>query len=106
MNGADFVIDPRETGFVRIDLEVLFGNRRPLVLEIGSDVTLFNPGDEVWYAGSIVRPGTNSELHLVDERIVGQKPKSIGHAQAAAMPLTSITAWILQKKPCAKPYLI
>lgn len=66
-----------------------------VVLEVGSDVTLFKPGDEIWYAGSIVRPGTNSELHLVDERIVGRKPKSLGHAQAAAMPLTSITAWEL-----------
>jgi len=56
-------------------------------------VTLFKPGDEVWYAGSIIRPGTNSEFHLVDERIVGGKPKSLGFAAAAALPLTSITAW-------------
>jgi len=60
---------------------------------IGSDVTLFRPGDEVFYAGSIVRPGTNSELHLVDERIVGRKPTSLSFAQAAALPLTAITAW-------------
>src|SRR5437588_3676564 len=64
-----------------------------VVAATGSDVTLFKPGDEVWYAGSINRPGTNSEFHLVDERIVGRKPKSLGFAAAAALPLTSITAW-------------
>ena len=62
---------------------------------VGPDVKLFKPGDEVWYAGSILRQGTNSEFHLVDERIVGQKPKSLSFAQAAALPLTSITAWEL-----------
>jgi len=62
---------------------------------VGPEVTLFKPGDEVFYAGSIQRPGTNSEFHLVDERIVGRKPKSLSFAQAAALPLTSITAWEL-----------
>lgn len=65
------------------------------VREVGRDVTLFQPGDEVFYAGSIVRPGSYSEFHLVDERIVGRKPKSIDNAHAAALPLTSITAWEL-----------
>ena len=51
------------------------------------------PGDAVYYAGSIARPGTNAELHLVDERIVGRKPASLGWAEAAALPLTAITAW-------------
>jgi zinc-binding alcohol dehydrogenase family protein len=51
--------------------------------------------DEVFYAGSILRQGTNSEFHLVDERIVGRKPKTLSFAQAAALPLTSITAWEL-----------
>src|ERR1700722_6389271 len=60
---------------------------------VGPDVTLFKAGDEVFYAGSIQRQGTNSEFHLVDERIVGRKPKSLSFAQAAALPLTSITAW-------------
>ena len=64
-----------------------------VVAAVGPDVTLFKPGDEVWYAGSIIRPGTNAEFHLVDERIVGRKPKSLGFAAAAALPLTSITAW-------------
>jgi len=64
-----------------------------VVAAVGKDVTLFKAGDEVWYAGSIIRPGTNSEFHLVDERIVGRKPKALGFAEAAALPLTSITAW-------------
>ena len=64
-----------------------------VVTAVGSEVTLFKAGDEVWYAGSIMRPGTNSEFHLVDERIVGRKPKSLDFASAAALPLTSITAW-------------
>jgi zinc-binding alcohol dehydrogenase family protein len=62
---------------------------------IGPDASLFKPGDEVFYAGSILRQGTNSEFHLVDERIVGKKPKALSFAQAAALPLTSITAWEL-----------
>src|ERR1700758_969217 len=62
---------------------------------VGPDVSLFKPGDEVFYAGSILRQGTNSEFHLVDERIVGGKPKSLSFTQAAALPLTSITAWEL-----------
>ena len=62
---------------------------------VGPDASLFKPGDEVFYAGSILRQGTNSEFHLVDERIVGNKPKTLSFAQAAALPLTSITAWEL-----------
>jgi zinc-binding alcohol dehydrogenase family protein len=64
-----------------------------VVEAVGSDVTLFGVGDEVFYAGSIGRYGSNAEFHLVDERIVGRKPKSLTFAQAAALPLTSITAW-------------
>lgn len=63
------------------------------VAAIGPDVTLFKVGDPVYYAGSIARPGSNSEFQLVDERIVGHKPKSLNNAQAAAIPLTAITAW-------------
>src|SRR6185312_1039102 len=66
-----------------------------IVDAVGPDVTLFKPGDEVFYAGSILRQGTDAEFHLVDERIVGRKPKSLSFAQAAALPLTSITAWEL-----------
>lgn len=64
-----------------------------IVEQVGPECTLFKPGDEVYYAGSIARPGGNSEFHLVDERIVGRKPKSLNFAQAAALPLTAITAW-------------
>jgi NADPH:quinone reductase len=63
------------------------------VMEVGLDVTRFKPGDEVYYAGDITRPGTNAEFHLVDERIVGHKPTSLDWAEAAALPLTTITAW-------------
>ena len=64
------------------------------VVEAGSDCALFKKGDAVYYAGSISRPlGTNCEFHLVDERIVGRKPKSLSFEEAAAMPLTTITAW-------------
>jgi zinc-binding alcohol dehydrogenase family protein len=59
----------------------------------GPEVTLFKPGDAVYYAGDVTRPGCDSEFHLVDERIVGRKPKKLDFAQAAAIPLTAITAW-------------
>lgn len=64
-----------------------------IVEAVGPDCRLFKPGDAVFYAGAIGRPGTNSEFHLVDERIVGRKPVSLSNAEAAAMPLTAITAW-------------
>jgi NADPH:quinone reductase len=63
------------------------------VAETGPDCRLFKPGDKVFYAGSIVRQGTNQEFHLVDERIVGTMPRSLSFVQAAALPLTAITAW-------------
>ncbi|MEO0350730.1 MAG: zinc-binding alcohol dehydrogenase family protein [Cyanobacteria bacterium P01_A01_bin.15] len=64
-----------------------------VVTAVGSAVTRFQPGDDVFYAGDITRPGTNGKFHLVDERIVGRKPASLGFAEAAGIPLTSITAW-------------
>ena len=64
-----------------------------VVKAIGPEVTLFKPGDEVYYAGAINRPGTNAEFHLVDERIVGAKPKTLSFEEAAALPLTAITAY-------------
>ena len=66
-----------------------------VVKAVGPDCTLFKPGDAVYYAGSVIRQGTNSELHLVDERIVGRKPANLSFAQAAALPLTTLTAWEL-----------
>lgn len=64
-----------------------------VVAAVGPDCKLFKVGDAVFYAGSLVRPGANSELHLVDERLVGPKPRTLDFAQAAAMPLTSLTAY-------------
>jgi len=64
-----------------------------VVKAVGPDVKLFKPGDEVYYAGAINRQGTNAEFHLVDERIVGPKPKTLSFEQAAALPLTAITAY-------------
>jgi len=64
-----------------------------VVESVGPEASLFKPGDEVFYAGAIDRPGTNSEFHIVDERIVGRKPRTLGFAEAAALPLTAITAW-------------
>lgn len=66
-----------------------------VVKEIGGEVSHFAVGEEVFYAGDITRPGTNAEFHAVDERIVGKKPGSLSFAEAAALPLTSITAWEL-----------
>jgi zinc-binding alcohol dehydrogenase family protein len=66
-----------------------------VVKAVGSEVTLFKAGDKVFYAGSIARAGGNSELHVVDERIVGHMPQTLGFAEAAALPLTAITAWEL-----------
>jgi zinc-binding alcohol dehydrogenase family protein len=62
---------------------------------VGPEASLFRPGNEVFYAGSIARSGTNAQYYPVDERIVGHKPKSLSFAAAAALPLTSITAWEL-----------
>ena len=64
-----------------------------IVEAVGNEVTLFKTGDEVYYAGSFIRAGNNSEYHVVDERIVGKKPASLSYAEAAALPLTTITAW-------------
>lgn len=77
------------------DWKVLGWDAAGVVRAVGPDVTLFRPGDRVWYAGSIVRPGSNSELQLVDERIVGRMPQSLDFGAAAALPLTSLTAWEL-----------
>ena len=64
-----------------------------VVEAVGDGVTLFKVDDEVWYAGELMRQGCNSEFHLVDERLVGRKPKSLSFIEAAALPLTTVTAW-------------
>ena len=73
--------------------KVLGWDAAGIVKAVGEDVTTFKKGDKVWYAGDITRPGSNAEYQLVDERIVGTMPESLSFAEAAALPLTSITAW-------------
>lgn len=80
---ADPVGEPRVLGF----------DAAGIVRAIAPDVARFGIGDEVWYAGAINRPGADAELQLVDARIVGRKPRKLSWAEAAAMPLTAITAW-------------
>ncbi|MFC4160779.1 zinc-binding alcohol dehydrogenase family protein [Chitinimonas lacunae] len=64
-----------------------------VVEQVGAEVTLFRPGDRVYYAGDITRAGSNAQLQLVDQRIAGAMPKTLDFARAAALPLTTITAW-------------
>jgi len=92
VNPVDYKIrrsaSPQDGGW-----KVLGWDAAGVVAAVGPDVTMFQPGDEIFYAGSILRPGTNAEFHLVDERIVGRKPTTLNWAEAAALPLTSLTAW-------------
>jgi zinc-binding alcohol dehydrogenase family protein len=81
--GSEPLGEPRVLGF----------DAAGIVRGIGPEVQNFSVGDEVYYAGVPDRPGTNAEFHLVDDRIVGHKPRSIGFAEAAALPLTALTAW-------------
>ena len=73
--------------------KVLGWDAAGVVEAVGSAVTRFKVGDEVYYAGDITRPGCNAQFQAVDERIVGRKPKTLSFAEAAALPLTTITAW-------------
>lgn len=82
-----------QKGEVENPPRVLGWDASGVVAEVGPDVTLFAPGDEVYYAGDITRPGSNQQFQLVDERIVGRKPRTLSHAEAAALPLTTITAY-------------
>lgn len=75
------------------EVKVLGWDASGVVKAVGPQVTLFKPGDKVWYAGDVTRPGSNAELQCVDERIVGHLPKRLSFAQGAALPLTAITAW-------------
>lgn len=71
------------------------------VVAVGPEVTAFEIGDEVYYAGDVTRPGCNAQLQLVDERLVGRKPTTLDFAEAAALPLTTLTAWelLFQRMP-------
>lgn len=105
-SGRDLLVRVLAVSVNPVDTKVRAGITEPLaeprilgwdvagvVEAVGADVALFRPGDRVWYAGSITRPGCNSQYHLVDERIVGRMPESLDFEAAAALPLTSITAW-------------
>jgi zinc-binding alcohol dehydrogenase family protein len=106
--GHDLLVEVKAVSVNPVDVKVRAGSKPAdgewkvlgwdaagVVKAVGPDVTLFRPGDRVWYAGSIARAGSNSELQLVDERIVGRMPQSLDYAAAAALPLTSLTAWEL-----------
>jgi NADPH2:quinone reductase len=75
------------------DWRILGWDATGVVVATGSETSLFKVGDEVFYAGALTRPGTNAQFHVVDERLVGAKPRSLGWAEAAALPLTAVTAW-------------
>ena len=105
-HGRDLLVEIKAVSVNPVDTKVRV-NRQPktdsweilgydavgVVNAIGPEVEYFKVGDEVFYAGVINRPGTNSEFHLVDERIVGRKPANLSDSEAAALPLTAITAW-------------
>jgi NADPH:quinone reductase len=94
VNPVDWKQRQRAAQGTTLDTPKILGYDASGVVEAaGSEASLFAVGDEVFYAGSILRQGTNAELHLVDERLAGRKPKSLSDAEAAALPLTSITAW-------------
>jgi NADPH:quinone reductase len=105
-SGRDLLVEVRAVSVNPVDVKVRQSAERTgsswktlgwdaagVVRAVGSDVSAFRVGDEVFYAGSIAREGTNSELHLVDERIVAIKPRTLDWAEAAALPLASITGW-------------
>lgn len=96
VNPVDFKVRQNSAKDKVLDNPKVIGFDAAGVVEaVGDAVTLFKPGDEVYYAGDITRAGSNAEYQLVDERIVGKKPKSLSMEEAAAMPLTSLTAWEL-----------
>jgi zinc-binding alcohol dehydrogenase family protein len=87
VNPVDTKVRPGQSG------RILGYDAAGTVVAVGPEVTRFAPGDEVYYAGDITRPGSNAEFQAVDERIVGRKPASLSFADSAALPLTTITAW-------------
>lgn len=93
VNPVDYKVRGSSPPAAGVEWRVIGWDAAGIVSAIGPDVTKFKVGDKVWYAGSILRSGTNAQFHLVDERIVGRKPSSIGWGDAAALPLTSLTAW-------------
>jgi len=94
VNPVDTKVRRRVTGTGGVH-QVLGWDAVGEVVAAGEQVIAYQPGDQVWYAGDVTRPGANAEYHLVDERIVGRRPGTLSDAEAAAIPLTAITAWEL-----------
>jgi len=108
VSGRDILVNIKAISVNPVDTKVRKGTNPPngeykilgwdaagVVASVGEQVTLFESGDNVWYAGAINRQGTNAEYHLVDERIAAKMPQSLSYDEAAALPLTGITAWEL-----------
>ena len=94
VNPVDYKIRQNSAKDTTLELPKIIGWDACGVVEaVGENVTLFKVGDEVFYAGDLNKPGCNAEFQMVDERIVGRKPKNLSNEAAAAMPLTSLTAW-------------
>lgn len=94
VNPVDFKIRQNSAKDKVLDAPKIIGwDASGIVEAVGNDVTLFKKGDEVYYAGDINKPGSNAAYQLIDERIVGHKPARLSDAEAAAMPLTTLTAW-------------
>lgn len=94
VNPVDFKVRQNSAKDKVLDTPKVIGFDATGVVEaVGEAVTIFKPGDKVFYAGDINKPGSNAEYQLIDERIVGRKPASLSITEAAAMPLTSLTAW-------------
>lgn len=117
-SGRDLLVEVKAVSVNPVDTKVRAGMAPPagewrvlgwdaagIVREVGEEAEGFAPGDAVYYAGALGRPGTNAEFHLVDARIVAHKPKSLGFVDAAALPLTAITAWeaLFDRLDVAKP---
>ncbi|MCH5683155.1 zinc-binding alcohol dehydrogenase family protein [Niabella sp. W65] len=94
VNPVDYKIRQNSAKEKLLDTPKIIGwDAAGIVEEVGNAVTLFKPGDEVYYAGDITKSGANAQFQLVDERIVGKKPATLTFSEAAAMPLTTLTAW-------------
>ncbi|CCG07682.1 zinc-binding alcohol dehydrogenase family protein [Pararhodospirillum photometricum] len=91
VNPVDTKVRQRQA--VGEDWKVLGWDAAGVVVETGPEVSGFHVGDTVYYAGDLTRPGTNAEFHRVDERLAARKPASLSFAEAAALPLTALTAW-------------
>ena len=113
VNPVDFKVRQNSAKEIELEMPKIIGwDAVGIVEEIGSAVSLFKKGDKVFYAGELTKPGSNAEYQLVDERIVGLAPKTISTVEAAALPLTALTAWeilfdrsaFLQRKIKAKAY--